>query len=158
MTGFNVMHGLPITAPVSEVLSLFQQCLHQGTANTGVAVSVDSVGEPRTRNAGLSGVAALDHALVRVAPFLHCQRSAPCWGRTPQEAGTCVAGLTPEKTIWLVSEGGDAGRGCPVDDHIQRLSFAAVNIETLQIAFLSYGMPPYTASKCLAVAASLDVR
>ena len=39
------MHGLPITAPVSEVLSLFQQCLHQVTANTGVAVSVDSVGD-----------------------------------------------------------------------------------------------------------------
>ena len=45
------MHGLPITAPVSEVLSLFQQCLHQGTANTGVAVSVYSVGEPRAGNA-----------------------------------------------------------------------------------------------------------
>ena len=39
------MHGLPITAAVSEELSLFQQCLHQGTANTGVAVSVDSVGD-----------------------------------------------------------------------------------------------------------------
>ena len=49
-------------------------------------------------------------------------------------------------------------RGCPGDEHIQGLSFAAVNIETLKIAFLSYGMPPYTASKCLAVAASLDVR
>ena len=58
---------------MSEVLSLLQQCLHQGTANTGVAVSVDSVGEPRTRNADLSGVAASDHAVVSVAPFLHCQ-------------------------------------------------------------------------------------
>ena len=42
-------------------------------ANAGVAVSVDSVGEPRTRNADLSGVAALDHTVVSVAPFLHCQ-------------------------------------------------------------------------------------
>ena len=66
------MHRLPVAAAVSQVLALFQQCLHQGTANTGVAVSIDSVGEPRTRNADLSGVAALDHAVVSVAPFLHC--------------------------------------------------------------------------------------
>ena len=65
------MHGLPITAPVSEVLSLFQQCLHQGTANTGVAVSVDSVGEPRTGNADLGGVAALYYAVVSLTLFLH---------------------------------------------------------------------------------------
>ena len=67
------MHGLPITAAVGEVLSLFKQHFHQGTADTGVAVRVDSVGEPRTRNADLGGVAALDHAVVSVAPFLHCQ-------------------------------------------------------------------------------------
>ena len=67
------MHWLPVTAAVSEVLALFKQRFHQGTANTGVAVSIDSVGEPRTRNADLSGVAALDHAVVSVAPFLHCQ-------------------------------------------------------------------------------------
>ena len=66
------MHWLPVTAAVSEVLSLLQQRLHQRTANAGVAVSVDSVGEPRTRNADLSGVAALDHTVVSVAPFLHC--------------------------------------------------------------------------------------
>ena len=67
------MHRLPVAAAVSQVLALFQQCFHQGTANTGVAVSIDSVGEPRTRNADLSGVAASDHAVVSVAPFLHCQ-------------------------------------------------------------------------------------
>ena len=66
------MHGLPVAAAVSEVLSLFKQRFHERTANAGVAVSVDSVGEPRTRNADLSGVAALDHAVVSVAPFLHC--------------------------------------------------------------------------------------
>ena len=73
MAGFNVVHGLPIPAAVSEVLSLFKQRFHQRTAHTGVAVSVDSVGEPRARNADLSGEAALDHAVVSVAPFLHCQ-------------------------------------------------------------------------------------
>ena len=72
-TGFNVMNGLPVAAAVGEVLSLFKQRFHQRTANAGVPVSVDSVGEPRTRNADLSGVAALDHAVVSVAPFLHCQ-------------------------------------------------------------------------------------
>ena len=67
------MNGLPVAAAVGEVLSLFKQRFHQRTANAGVAVSVDSVGETRTRNADLSGVAALDHAVVSVAPFLHCQ-------------------------------------------------------------------------------------
>ena len=67
------MNGLPVAAAVSEMLSLFKQRFHQRTANAGVAVSVDSVGEPRTRNADLSGVAALDHTLISVAPFLHCQ-------------------------------------------------------------------------------------
>ena len=57
---------------MSEVLSLFQQCLHQGTANTGVAVSIDSVGEPRTGNADLGGVAALYYAVVSLTPVLHC--------------------------------------------------------------------------------------
>ena len=66
------MHGLPITAAVREVLALLQLRLHQGTADTGVAVRVHSVGEPRARNADLSGVAALDHAVVSVTPFLHC--------------------------------------------------------------------------------------
>ena len=67
------MNGLPVAAAVSEVLSLFKQRFHQRTANAGVAVSVDSVGEPRTRNADLSGVAALDHTVISVVPFLHCQ-------------------------------------------------------------------------------------
>ena len=62
---------------MSEVLSLFQQSLHQGTANTGVAVSVYSVGEPRAGNADLGGVAALDHAVVSVAPFLHRFHDTP---------------------------------------------------------------------------------
>ena len=66
------MHGLPITAAVREVLSLLQLRLHQGTADTGMAVSVHSVGESRARDADLGGVAALDHAVVSVAPFLHC--------------------------------------------------------------------------------------
>ena len=76
-TGFNVVNRLPITAAMSEVLSLFQQCLHQGTANTGVAVSVDSVGEPRTGNADLGGVAALYYAVVSFTPFLHCFHGMP---------------------------------------------------------------------------------
>ena len=67
------MHGLPVPAAVSEVLSLLQQRLHQRTANAGVAVSVDSVGEPRARHADLLAVLPLDHAVVSVAPFLHCQ-------------------------------------------------------------------------------------
>ena len=58
---------------MSEVLSLLQQCLHQGTANTGVAVSIYPVGEPRAGDADLGGVAALDHAVISVAQFLHCQ-------------------------------------------------------------------------------------
>ena len=71
-TGLQVMHGLPVPAAVSEVLSLLKLRLHQGTADTGVAVSVHPVGEPRARDADLGGVAALDHAVVSVAPFLHC--------------------------------------------------------------------------------------
>ena len=66
------MHGLPITAAVREVLSLLKLRLQQSTADTGVAVSVHPVGEPRARDADLGGVAALDHAVVSVAPFLHC--------------------------------------------------------------------------------------
>ena len=71
------MHGLPITAAVSEVLSLFQQCLHQGIANTGVAVSIYPVGEPRAGDAGLGGVAALYYAVVSLTPFLHCFHGMP---------------------------------------------------------------------------------
>ena len=74
---FNVMHGLPITAPVSEVLSLFQQCLYRGTANTGVAVSVYALGEPCAGNARLGGVAALHHAVVSLTPFLHHLHGMP---------------------------------------------------------------------------------
>ena len=66
-----LMHGLPITAAVREVLALLQLRLHQGTANTGVAVSIYPVGEPRARDTDLGGVAALDHVVVSVAPFLH---------------------------------------------------------------------------------------
>ena len=71
------MNGLPVAAAVSELLSLFQQCLHQRTANAGVAVSVDSVGEPRTGNADLGGVAALYYAVVSLTPFLHCLHESP---------------------------------------------------------------------------------
>ena len=67
------MHGFPVTAAMSEVLSLLQQRLHQGAANAGVAVSIDSVGEPRARHADFLAVLPLDHAVVSVAPFLHCQ-------------------------------------------------------------------------------------
>ena len=67
------MHWLPVAAAVSEVLPLLQQRLHKGAANAGVAVSVHPVGEPRARDVDLGGVAALDHAVVSVAPFLHCQ-------------------------------------------------------------------------------------
>ena len=71
------MHGLSVTAAVSEVLSLFQQCLHQCAANTDVAVSVDSVGEPRAGNADLGGVAALYYPVVSLTPFLHCFHGMP---------------------------------------------------------------------------------
>ena len=57
---------------MGEVLSLLKLRLHQGTADTGVAVNVNPIGEPRARDADLGGVAALDHAVVSVAPFLHC--------------------------------------------------------------------------------------
>ena len=67
------MHRFPVTAAVSEMLPLLQQRLHQRTANAGVAVSVDSVGEPSARHADLLAVLPLDHAVVSVAPFLHCQ-------------------------------------------------------------------------------------
>ena len=70
-TGFHMVRRLPVTAAVREVLSLFQQCLHQGTANTGVAVSIYSVGEPRAGDADLGGVAALYYAVVSLTPFLH---------------------------------------------------------------------------------------
>ena len=68
------MHGLPLAAAVSEVLALLQLRLHQGAADTGAAVSVHPMGGPRARDADLGGVAALDHAVVSVAPFLHCFR------------------------------------------------------------------------------------
>ena len=71
------MNGLPITATVSEVLALLQLLFHQGAAHAGVAVSVHPVGEPGARDADLSGVAALDHVVVSVAPFLHCQHLFP---------------------------------------------------------------------------------
>ena len=58
---------------MSEVLSLLQQCLHQRTTNTGVAVGIDSVGEPGARHADLLAVLPLDHVVVSVAPFLHCE-------------------------------------------------------------------------------------
>ena len=38
---------------MGEVLSLLQQCLHQGTANTGVAVSICPVGVARAGDADL---------------------------------------------------------------------------------------------------------
>ena len=77
------MSGLPITAAMSEVLSLLQLRLHQGTANTGVAVSVDSVGEPRTGDADLGGVAALYYAVVSLTTFLlrlsyQCSKCMAC--------------------------------------------------------------------------------
>ena len=52
---------------------MLQQRLRQGAANAGVAVSIDSVGEPRARHADLLAVLPLDHAVVSVAPFLHCK-------------------------------------------------------------------------------------
>ena len=67
-----MVHGLPIPAAVCEVLPLLQLRLHQGTADTGVAVSVNAETEPRARNANLCGVTPLHHAVVSVTPFLHC--------------------------------------------------------------------------------------
>ena len=55
-----------------EVLALLQLRLHQRTADTGVAVLIHPVAEPRAGDAGLGGVAPLHHAMVSVAPFLHC--------------------------------------------------------------------------------------
>ena len=65
-----MVHGLPVPAAVREVLSLLQQFLHQGTADTGVAVSVQPVGEPGARDADLGGVTALYYAVVILTPFL----------------------------------------------------------------------------------------
>ena len=79
---------------MGEVLSLFQQCLHQGTTNAGVAVSVDSVGEPRTGNADLGGVAALYYAVVSLTPFLHCFHGMP--------ASTSVLLLVSRRRQWKV--------------------------------------------------------
>ena len=71
------MHGLPITAAVREVLALLQLRLHQGTADTGVAVSVHPVGEPRARDADLFGVRPLHYPVISVQPRLHCFRRSP---------------------------------------------------------------------------------
>ena len=57
---------------MSEVLALLQLLFHQGAADTGVAVSMHPVDEPRARKVDLGGVAALHHTVVSVAPFLHC--------------------------------------------------------------------------------------
>ena len=57
---------------MSEVLALLQLLFHQGAADTGVAVSMHLVDEPRARKVDLGGVAALHHTVVSVAPFLHC--------------------------------------------------------------------------------------
>ena len=64
------MHRFPVTAAVSEMLPLLQQRLHQRTANAGVAVSVDSVGEPSARHADLLAVLPLDHAISAVVLFV----------------------------------------------------------------------------------------
>ena len=56
---------------MSEVLALLQLLFHQGTADTGVAVSVNAETEPRARDADLGGVAPLHHSIVSVTPFLH---------------------------------------------------------------------------------------
>ena len=71
------MHGLPVAAAVSEVLSLLQQCLHQGAANAGAVRSINSVGEPRARRADLLAELPLNHAVVSVASFLLCQHRFP---------------------------------------------------------------------------------
>ena len=55
-----------------QVLLLLKLHLLQGAPHDFVAVTVHPVGEPRARDADLGGVAALDHAVVSVAPFLHC--------------------------------------------------------------------------------------
>ena len=57
---------------MGEVLSLLQQCLHQGTANTRVAVGIYPIGEPRAGDADLGGVTALHHTVVSLTPFIHC--------------------------------------------------------------------------------------
>ena len=67
-----MMNGLPVTAAMSEVLPLLQQCLNQGASRAGVAVIVHPAGEPRARDTGLGGLAALHHLIVSVSPFLHC--------------------------------------------------------------------------------------
>ena len=72
------MHGLPIPAAVSEVLTLLQLSLLKGAAHTGVAVSVHPKAEPRASNANLSGVNPLHHMIVGVGPFLHCFHKPLC--------------------------------------------------------------------------------
>ena len=71
------MHGLPVAAAVSELLSLLQQCLHLGAANAGAVRSINSVGEPRARRADLLAELPLNRAVVSVASFLHCQHRFP---------------------------------------------------------------------------------
>ena len=70
-TGFHMVRCLPVTAAVREVLALLQLRLHQGTTNTGVAVSVHPVGEPRARDADLFGVRLLHHPVISVRPRFH---------------------------------------------------------------------------------------
>ena len=57
-TGFNVVNRLPVTAAVSEVLTLLELSWLKSAAHTGVAVSVHAEAEPRASNANLSGVSA----------------------------------------------------------------------------------------------------
>ena len=77
-TGFNVVNRLPITAAVSEVLTLLELSLLESTANTGVAVSVHPEAEPRASNANLCGVTPLHHTIVGVRPFLHSFHKPHC--------------------------------------------------------------------------------
>ena len=63
-----------IKTPLSTA-ALFS--LYRRSTNTGVALSVYSLGEPRAGNADLGGVAALHHLVVSLTPFHHCFHGMP---------------------------------------------------------------------------------
>ena len=127
------MNGLPVTATVSEVLALLQLLFHQGTADTGVAVSIHPVGEPRARDADLGGVAALDHAVVSVAPFLHCFHDV--------RLSTSVLLLVSRHRQWGMKKGGFFRpaliRLLPCGDGHKNQESAALRSKTLVTTFLN---------------------
>ena len=88
------MHRFPVTAAVSEVLSLLQLRLHQGTAHTGVAVSVHPVGEVLAGDAE-DGLEALSSACALKTEG-EAGRGKPAHAFTSPDGGAVV--LAPGKS------------------------------------------------------------